>query len=216
MLKYGGGDADATGLCQRLEASCYVDSVAVDIVDSGDDVTDVNADAQFNAMRIQNIGIPLSHSLLQRDGASHRLNCTREFHQNAVAFDPYNPPGMSLDAWPNYIMQYDLQTAPRSYLVLTGKPAIADHVGKQDCCQATLHSLLRHRVPSRSIRPELALDTIAKANGASLHLNSLVAEKQITPHGARVSSGSWARRAQGASGGHRNSKALGKRKEAQR
>jgi hypothetical protein len=158
----------------------------VDIVDSGDNVTEINADAQFNAMRVQDIGIPLSHRLLQRDGTSHRLNRTREFHQNAVAFDPYNPPGMSLDAWPNHVLQYTLQTAPRSDLVLTSKPAIPDHVGKQDCCQATLHALLRHRVPSRSIRPVLALDTIAKTNDASLHLNSLVAEKQITPHGAPV------------------------------
>ena len=158
------------GSAERLKASCYVDSVAVDIVDSGDDVTEINADAQFNAMRIQDLGIPLSHRLLQRDGASHRLNRTREFHQNAVAFDPYNPPGMSLDAWPNHVLQYTLQTAPRSDLVLTSKPAIADHVGKQDCCQATLHTLLRHRLRSRSIRPALALDTIAKTNGASLHL----------------------------------------------
>jgi hypothetical protein len=132
MLKYGGGDTDATGLGQRLKASCYVDSVAVDIVGGGDDVTEVNADAQFNSMRIRDFRIPLRHRLLQRDGASHRLNRTRKFHQNAVAFDPDNPPGMSLDAWPNYVLQYDLQTAPRSYLVLTGKPAIADHIDKQD------------------------------------------------------------------------------------
>jgi hypothetical protein len=215
MLKYGGGDADATRLCQWLKASCYVDSVAVDIVDSGDDVTDINADAQFNAMRVQDIGIPLSHRLLQRDGASHRLNRTREFHQNAVAFDPDNPPGMSLDAWPNHVLQYTLQTAPRSDLVLTSKPAIADHVGKQDCCQATLHSLLRHRVPSRSIRPALAWDTIAKTNGASLQLNSLVAEKQITPDGAHVFLRLLGIGAQGAGGSHRNSKALAS-PEAQR
>jgi len=56
------------------------------------------------------------------------------------------------------------------------------------------------------------LDTIAKANGASLHLNSLLAEKQITPHGARVSSGSWLG-AQGAGGSHRNSKALASAKK---
>src|SRR5436190_20704403 len=87
---------------------------------------------------------------------------------------------MSLDAWPNHVLQYTLQTAPRSYLVFTSQPAIADHVGKQDCCQATLHSLLRHRVSSRSIRP-VALDTIAKANGASLHLNWLVAENRSRP-----------------------------------
>jgi hypothetical protein len=63
MLKHGGGDADATGLCQRLKASCYVDSVAVDIVVSGDDVTEINANAQFNAMRIDEIGIPSEPSL---------------------------------------------------------------------------------------------------------------------------------------------------------
>jgi hypothetical protein len=93
---------------------------------------------------------------------------------------------MSLDAWPNHVPQYTLQTAPRSDLVLTNKPAIADHVGKQDCCQAPLHALLRHWGSFPFNSPVLALDTIAKTNGASLHLNSLVAEKQITPHGARV------------------------------
>jgi hypothetical protein len=134
MLKHCGGDADATGLCQRLEASSYVDSVAVDVVISSDDVADIYADAQFDAMRVYDIGIPLRQSLLQRDGAGHRLNRTRKFHQNAVAFDPDNPPGMSLYVWPDHVPQYTLQTAPRSDFVLTNKPAIGDHVGKQNCC----------------------------------------------------------------------------------
>ena len=48
--------------------------------------------------------------------------------------------------------------APRADVVLTNKPAIADHVGKQDCCQATLHALLRHRVPCGSIRRAVVVD----------------------------------------------------------
>src|SRR6266446_9433863 len=44
MLVHSGGDADADGLCQRFEARGYVDSVPVDILVSGDDVTEINAD----------------------------------------------------------------------------------------------------------------------------------------------------------------------------
>ncbi len=44
MLVHSGGDADAARLCQRFEARGYVDSVPVDILVSGDDVTEINAD----------------------------------------------------------------------------------------------------------------------------------------------------------------------------
>ena len=113
-------------------------------------------------MRVREPGVPLSHRLLQRDSASHRLHRTRKFHQNAVAFDPDNAPGMSHDVWPNNVPQHTLQTAPRADLVLTSKPAIADHVGKKDCCQAALHAFLRHRVSSglicrRWCRPKMCI-----------------------------------------------------------
>src|SRR5262249_6810230 len=84
------------------------------------------------------------HGLLQRDCAGHCLHGTREFDQNAVALEFGDPPGMSLDVRPNHIPQYALETAPSADLVLTRKPAIADYVGKQDCCQSALYALLRH------------------------------------------------------------------------
>ncbi len=158
VLVHRGGDADSAGLRQRFEASGYVDSIPQDVVIVDDDITEIDADAQYDALRVRESGVPPSHRLLQRDGASHRLHRTRELHQNAVAFDPDDPPSMSLDVRRHHVPQYALQTPPRADLVLTSKAAIADHVGKQDCFQSALHALLRHRVPSDSIRRAMVVD----------------------------------------------------------
>jgi hypothetical protein len=146
VLVHRSGDADAARLRQRFEAKRYVDSISLHIVVIGDDITEIDANAQFDRRRIRGNSVALCHRLLQRDGASHRLHRTRELHQNAVAFDPNNPPSMRLDMWPNHFAQYILQTPPRADLVLTSKAAIAHHVGKQDCYQSALHALLRHEV----------------------------------------------------------------------
>ncbi len=64
MLVHSGGDADPAGLRQGFEASGYVDSVAMNIVVTGDDVTQIDADAQFDAMRVRKRCVPLGHGLL--------------------------------------------------------------------------------------------------------------------------------------------------------
>src|SRR5262249_9609447 len=97
MLVHRSGHADAARLRQWLETTCYVDAVAMNIVRAGDDIAEIDAYAQFDALRIGEIGVPLGHSLLQSDGTNHRLDGTGKFHQNAVALDPDNPPCMGLD-----------------------------------------------------------------------------------------------------------------------
>jgi hypothetical protein len=143
MLKNGAGDADPARFRQRLQTSRYVDPVSLDIILGGDDVTEIDPDAQFDPMRFHNGCIPMSHRLLKRDSAGYSFDRAGEFGQDSIAFDPDDPPRMSLDAWPNGIPQYALQAAPGAYFVLADQPAIADHVGKQYCCQTTLQALLR-------------------------------------------------------------------------
>jgi hypothetical protein len=108
--------------------------------------------------------------LLKRDSAGHCLDRTGEFHQDAIAFDPNHPPSMSLDARPNHLPKYTIQTTPRTDLVLANKPTITHHVGKQDCCQTPLDTLLRLGRHFGLLRRGVVLDMIAKTNGASLDL----------------------------------------------
>src|SRR5262245_44687470 len=118
MLKNGSGETDPARFRQRFQTSRYVDPVSLDIIRRGDDVTEIDPDAQFDPMRFHNGCIPLSHCLLKRDSAGDSFDRTGEFSQDAIAFDPDDSPRMSLDARPNHIPQYALQAAPGAYFVL--------------------------------------------------------------------------------------------------
>ena len=130
VLVHRRGDADAAGFRQRLETACYVDAVSMDIIAAGDDIAEIDANAQFDALRVSENCIPLGHRLLQCDGASHRLDSARELHQNAVAFDPDDPARMRFDIGSDDVPQHILQTQPSADFVPTGEAAIADHIGK--------------------------------------------------------------------------------------
>jgi hypothetical protein len=101
MLKHGARETDATRRRQRFKTSRYIDPVSLDIILSGDDISEIDPEAQFDPMRIHGGFIPLSHRLLKRDSAGDSFDRAGEFGQDAIAFDPYDPPRMSLDAWPD-------------------------------------------------------------------------------------------------------------------
>src|SRR3546814_12230386 len=60
------GQADAAGLGQALQAGRDVDAVAVDIVVLVDDVAEVDADAEADALGLWAILFPLGHALLDQ------------------------------------------------------------------------------------------------------------------------------------------------------
>jgi len=156
VLVHRSGHADAAGIRQRFEAAGNVDPVTMNILVNRQDVTKVDADAQVNALPIRVGGVPLSHRLLQRDGAGYGLHRTRELHQDAIAFDPDDPARVLPNLRPHDVAQYILQTPPRTDLVLSSEAAIAHHVGKQDSLYSALHALLRHDGP-RGSTPRLQL-----------------------------------------------------------
>ena len=121
----------------------------MDIVAAGDDVAEIDANAQLDALRVGEKRVLLGHRLLQCDGTNHRLDCARELHQNAVAFDPDDPPSVGLEIWPDDVPQHILQTPPGSDLVPTGESAIANNIGKQDRFESAFDARLRHQVPFR-------------------------------------------------------------------
>ena len=79
------GDADRAGLRDAFEPRCNVDPIAEDIALLDDDVTDMNADTDFDALFIRNASIALRHSALRLDSAARGVHGTDELDQYAVA-----------------------------------------------------------------------------------------------------------------------------------
>jgi len=91
------------GSARGFEASGYVDSVAMNIVVTGDDVTQIDADAQFDAMRVRKRAFLWAMACCSATALATASTALANSNQNAVTFNSDNPPSMSLDVWANQI-----------------------------------------------------------------------------------------------------------------
>ena len=95
---YGTGNCYGARLRKGLDAGGNVDAVAEYVVPVGQDVTEMNTDAELNRS--------VARCVLGRDrrldvhGAACRRNHAGEFRQNSVAEKFYDPAAMCLDMGP--------------------------------------------------------------------------------------------------------------------
>jgi hypothetical protein len=75
------GDEHPAGLGQGLDPCGDVDAVAIEVVALDDDVAEIDADAQFDAIIRRDARVPLGHRLLHRDRTAHRIDDAGKFHQ---------------------------------------------------------------------------------------------------------------------------------------
>ena len=85
LVAHGGGDADAAGGRQLLQAGRDVDAVAEDVAVLDDHVAEVDADPELDPARRRNVRVAPRHSSLDFGGALHGVGDALEFHQHAVA-----------------------------------------------------------------------------------------------------------------------------------
>ena len=85
MLANGGADADPAGLGKGFEPRRNVDAVAKNIVALYDHVAHVDPDAKADAATFIDVRIAALNSLLDDDGAAHRIDDRRELYEKAVA-----------------------------------------------------------------------------------------------------------------------------------
>jgi hypothetical protein len=75
------GDEHRTGIGQSFDPCCDVDAVAVEVVALYDHVTEIDADAQFDAIVRPDAGVLLGHCLLHLDCAAHGIDNASKLHQ---------------------------------------------------------------------------------------------------------------------------------------
>src|SRR6266481_2547460 len=75
------GDEHSAGIGQGFDPRRDVDAVAIEIVALDDHVTEIDADAQLDAVVRRDIRVPLGHRLLDLDRTAHRIDHAGKFHQ---------------------------------------------------------------------------------------------------------------------------------------
>src|SRR5260221_4622429 len=78
------GNTDTTRFCDPFETHRNVDPVTKDIVLFDNNITDVNADAEFDPLVLRHVDILLGHGALYFGGTSYRVDHAGELGNSAV------------------------------------------------------------------------------------------------------------------------------------
>ncbi len=107
---------------------------AMDIAIVSDDVTEMDADAQFQTLRFGASGVVM-HRSLDRDRAGDRVENACEFRKRAVSRLLDYPSAMGRDQRQNEGITAPFDRPVRARFIQSHQPAIADDVRVHDRCQ---------------------------------------------------------------------------------
>jgi len=128
LIVYNTRNHDAAGLSQCFQPSCYIDTVAKNIVTIDDDVTDIDANAKLDAFLSRDIGIAFNHTALDVDGAAHRVDNASMLDEHAVTggLDDTTPvfPDFRIDEF----FAVPLELAQRTFLINAHQPAVTGNI----------------------------------------------------------------------------------------
>jgi hypothetical protein len=134
------------GLGDALQAGGDIDAVAHQIaVALLDDVAEMNADAEFDALVGRDLGVALGHRPLDFNSKIHCVDDAAEFDNCAVSSALDDAPVMHGDCGIDQVAPKGAEPSENSILVRARKPRVANNVGYQDRCKLTS---LAHRAPS--------------------------------------------------------------------
>src|SRR5271166_3876773 len=95
----------------------------------------MHADAEFDAALGRHTGIAFDEAILHLDGAAHGVDHAAELDEAAVAGALNDTPAMGGDRGIDQIATQPPQARQGAILVRTSQPAVANHIGDQDCCK---------------------------------------------------------------------------------
>ena len=78
-------DANATGLRQSLQTRCHIHAIAENVTSIDDDVADIDAHAELDALLIWHPGIALGHPALDINSAAHCVHYAAKLGQHPVS-----------------------------------------------------------------------------------------------------------------------------------
>jgi len=147
LVAHHPADADSARLGQGFETGGDVDPIAVDVALVDDDVADINADAELDALFRGHADVALGHPALQIDRAAHRVDDAGEFDEEAIAGGLDDAAAVFDDLGVEKLAPVALQCGERAFLVQPHQPRVAGNIGGKDRGKAALNPFLslRHR-----------------------------------------------------------------------
>jgi hypothetical protein len=139
------GKADRTGASQRLQASGDIDSVTVDVALTDNNVTDVDADAQFDPAIFRSVGVALSHGALDFRTAPNCINHARKFDQSTVTRSFDDAAAMLSNLRIDKFVSMCLKRRESAFLVNTHQAAVSGNIGREDGSQPPFDTRLGHK-----------------------------------------------------------------------
>ena len=97
MLADGRGNADAAGLGQRFQPGGNIDTIPRDIITVYDDVAQVDANPEIDAVVRREVEIARAHLALRFDRTTQCCRCADELDQHSVASGMDDPTAVECD-----------------------------------------------------------------------------------------------------------------------
>ena len=127
------GEADRARRANALDPRGDIDAVAHKIaVRLLDDVAQMNADAEFDALIGRDAGVAFGRAGLHLNRAADGVDHAAKFDEAAVAGALDDAPVMRSDRGIDQIAPQRSQPRQRPLFVRAGEPAVADDIGDQD------------------------------------------------------------------------------------
>jgi hypothetical protein len=141
ILMHSGGYRHAARRRDLLQAGGDVDAVAQNIIAVDDDVAQIDANAECDAVIFLDVGIACRHALLHFDHALGGIHHGGEFQQQAIAHGFDDAAAVALDQCVDQFRAMAAQVGKRAGFVHAHQPGIANHVGRNNGRQSALSAL---------------------------------------------------------------------------
>jgi hypothetical protein len=132
MVPYRAGDADPTGLGERLQPRGDVDAVAVDVTAFGDHIAEIDTDPEDDPLLLGDVGIAVEHRPLHLDSAADSIDNAGKFDEHSVAGSLYDPAVVLFDLWIDELAAMCLETLECPFLVRAHQPRITHDIGGEN------------------------------------------------------------------------------------
>jgi len=146
-------EAYATGLRQPLQTRCHIHAIAEDVTSIDDDVADIDADPELNALLVWHLGIALGHPALDIKSAAHCVHYAAKLSQHSVPGVLDDPATVFGNLRINKSAQMGLKVDVRALFVHTSQSAVASHVGRQYGSKPAFDAVLPRRSHGADLQP---------------------------------------------------------------
>jgi hypothetical protein len=158
------GYANAARLLDTFQSRGDIDAVAENITLLDDDIANVNADTDFNALFGRDVLITLRHSALRLDRTAGGIHGTAEFDQYSVASTLDDAAVVLGDRRLKEFPAVSVEPSEYPFLVRAHKPTVAGNIRRKNGSEPPLHALFGHVE-----RPYLTVCGILWLNVPSAH-----------------------------------------------